>query len=99
MSEKFNSLDNRKKGLIYIILYAISIALMNTLLKLAGPIPPTEKIVYKSFICIIGGFIVFGTFPKVTAIIGYVIIIAAAILLVLYNFKVKENTSNQKHTA
>lgn len=58
MSEKFNSLDNRKKGLIYIILYAISIALMNTLLKLAGPIPPTEKIVYKSFICIIGGFIV-----------------------------------------
>ena len=41
MSEKFNSLDNRKKGLIYIILYAISIALMNTLLKLAGPIPPT----------------------------------------------------------
>ena len=58
MSEKFNSLDNRKKGLIYIILYAISVAVMNTLLKLASPIPPTKKIIYKRSICIIGGFIV-----------------------------------------
>ena len=57
MSEKINNLDNKTKGLIYILIFGLFLAIMNTFLKLAGPIPIAEKIVYKNVICTIAGFV------------------------------------------
>ena len=57
MSEKISNLDNKTKGLIYILIFGLFLAIMNTFLKLAGPIPIAEKIVYKNVICTIAGFV------------------------------------------
>lgn len=88
---------------IFLILAGVFYTVVDFTIVLAYKYAPGREIAIFSYVDVVFsaalGFIVFGTFPKVTAIIGYVIIIAAAILLVLYNFKVKENTSNQKHTA
>ena len=88
---------------IFLILAGLCYIVVEFAMVSAYKYAPGREIAIFSYVDVVFsaalGFIVFGTFPKVTAIIGYVIIIAAAILLVLYNFKVKENTSNQKHTA
>ena len=88
---------------IFLILAGVFYTVVDFTIVLAYKYAPGREIAIFSYVDVVFsaalGFAVFGTFPKVTAIIGYVIIIAAAILLVLYNFKVKENTSNQKHTA
>lgn len=58
MSEKINNLDNKTKGLIYILIFGLFMAIMNTFLKSAGHIPVVEKTVYRNGICAIAGFIV-----------------------------------------
>ena len=57
MTEKINNLDNKTKGLIYIIIFGLFLAIMNTFLKSAGSIPVAEKTVYRNGICAIAGFI------------------------------------------
>ena len=56
MTEKINNLDNKTKGLIYIIIFGLFLAIMNTFLKSAGHIPVAEKTVYRNGICAIAGF-------------------------------------------
>lgn len=63
MTEKVNNLDNKTKGLIYILIFGLFLAIMNTFLKSAGHIPVAEKTVYRNGICAIAGFIaVFKTY-------------------------------------
>lgn len=57
MTEKLNNLDNKTKGLIYILIFGLFLAIMNTFLKSAGSIPVAEKTVYRNGICAIAGFI------------------------------------------
>ena len=79
---------------IFLILAGVFYTVVDFTIVLAYKYTPGREIAIFSYVDVVFsaalGFAVFGTFPKVTAIIGYVIIIAAAILLVLYNFKIKE---------
>ena len=79
---------------IFLILAGVFYTVVDFTIVLAYKYAPGREIAIFSYVDIVFsaalGFAVFGTFPKVTAIIGYAIIIAAAILLVLYNFKIKE---------
>ena len=79
---------------IFLILAGVFYTVVDFTIVLAYKYAPGREIAIFSYVDVVFsaalGFIVFGTFPKVTAIIGYAIIIAAAILLVLYNFKIKE---------
>ena len=79
---------------IFLILAGVFYTVVDFTIVLAYKYTPGREIAIFSYVDVVFsaalGFIVFGTFPKVTAIIGYAIIIAAAILLVLYNFKIKE---------
>ena len=79
---------------IFLILAGVFYTVVDFTIVLAYKYAPGREIAIFSYVDVVFsaalGFAVFGTFPKVTAIIGYAIIIAAAILLVLYNFKIKE---------
>ena len=79
---------------IFLILAGLCYIVVEFAMVSAYKYAPGREIAIFSYVDVVFsaalGFIVFGTFPKVTAIIGYAIIIAAAILLVLYNFKIKE---------
>ena len=79
---------------IFLILAGVFYTVVDFTIVLAYKYTPGREIAIFSYVDVVFsaalGFAVFGTFPKVTAIIGYAIIIAAAILLVLYNFKIKE---------
>ena len=52
---------NKRKGIIYMLIFALSLSLMTTCLKIAGHIPVAEKIVYRNSIAALFAFIYIAT--------------------------------------
>lgn len=48
---------NKRKGIVYMIIFALSLSIMSTFLKIAGPIPIAEKTVYRNGIAAIFAFL------------------------------------------
>lgn len=57
MFSKFNSLNNKTKGVIFIILSALSFTGMNTFVRLAGDLPTMQKVFFRNFVAMIFAFI------------------------------------------
>ncbi|MGL5416175.1 MAG: DMT family transporter [Clostridium sp.] len=58
MGNKIKVMDNKFKGIFFMIIFALSLSIMSTFLKLAGHIPVAEKTVYRNGIAAIFAFIV-----------------------------------------
>lgn len=50
-------MNNKTKGIILMILFALSLSIMSTFLKLAGHMPVAEKTVYRNSIAALFAFI------------------------------------------
>lgn len=57
MFSKFNSLNNKTKGVIFIVLSALSFTGMNTFVRLAGDLPTMQKVFFRNFVAMIFAFI------------------------------------------
>ena len=57
MFSKFNNLNNKTKGVIFIVLSALSFTGMNTFVRLAGDLPTMQKVFFRNFVAIIFAFI------------------------------------------
>lgn len=57
MFSKFNNLNNKTKGVIFIVLSALSFTGMNTFVRLAGDLPTMQKVFFRNFVAMIFAFI------------------------------------------
>lgn len=57
MFSGFSSLSNKTKGVIFIILSALSFTGMNTFVRLAGDLPTMQKVFFRNFVAMIFAFI------------------------------------------
>lgn len=56
MFSKFSSLSSKTKGVIFIILSALSFTGMNTFVRLAGDLPTMQKVFFRNFVAMIFAF-------------------------------------------
>lgn len=56
MLSKFNSLSSKTKGVIFIVLSALSFTGMNTFVRLAGDLPTMQKVFFRNFVAMIFAF-------------------------------------------
>lgn len=56
MLSKFSSLSSKTKGVIFIILSALSFTGMNTFVRLAGDLPTMQKVFFRNFVAMIFAF-------------------------------------------
>lgn len=57
MSSKFSALNNKTKGVIFIVLSALSFTGMNTFVRLSGDLPTMQKVFFRNFVAMIFAFI------------------------------------------
>lgn len=57
MLSKFNSLNNKTKGVIFIVLSALSFTGMNTFVRLSGDLPTMQKVFFRNIVAMIFAFI------------------------------------------
>lgn len=57
MSSKFAGLSNKTKGVIFIVLSALSFTGMNTFVRLSGDLPTMQKVFFRNFVAMIFAFI------------------------------------------
>lgn len=56
MLPKFDSLSSKTKGVIFIVLSALSFTGMNTFVRLAGDLPTMQKVFFRNFVAMIFAF-------------------------------------------
>lgn len=56
MFSKFSSLSSKTKGVIFIILSALSFTGMNTFVRIAGDLPTMQKVFFRNFVAMIFAF-------------------------------------------
>ena len=56
MLSKFNSLSSKTKGVIFIVLSALSFTGMNTFVRLAGDLPTMQKVFFRNFVAMVFAF-------------------------------------------
>lgn len=56
MLSKFDSLSSKTKGVIFIVLSALSFTGMNTFVRLAGDLPTMQKVFFRNFVAMIFAF-------------------------------------------
>ncbi len=56
MLAKFDSLSSKTKGVIFIVLSALSFTGMNTFVRLAGDLPTMQKVFFRNFVAMIFAF-------------------------------------------
>ena len=57
MFSKFNVLSDKTKGVIFIILSALSFTGMNTFVRLSGELPTMQKVFFRNFVAMLFAFI------------------------------------------
>lgn len=57
MLSKFAGLSNKTKGVIFIVLSALSFTGMNTFVRLSGDLPTMQKVFFRNFVAMIFAFI------------------------------------------
>lgn len=57
MSSKISALNNKTKGVIFIVLSALSFTGMNTFVRLSGDLPTMQKVFFRNFVAMIFAFI------------------------------------------
>ncbi|HIW85741.1 MAG TPA: DMT family transporter [Candidatus Eubacterium faecipullorum] len=56
MLSKFDSLSSKTKGVIFIVLSALSFTGMNTFVRLAGDLPTMQKVFFRNFVAMVFAF-------------------------------------------
>lgn len=56
MLSKFDSLSSKTKGVIFIVLSALSFTSMNTFVRLAGDLPTMQKVFFRNFVAMVFAF-------------------------------------------
>ena len=56
MLPKFDSLSSKTKGVIFIVLSALSFTGMNTFVRLAGDLPTMQKVFFRNFVALVFAF-------------------------------------------
>ena len=56
MLPKFDSLSSKTKGVIFIVLSALSFTGMNTFVRLAGDLPTMQKVFFRNFVAMVFAF-------------------------------------------
>lgn len=87
------------KAMTYLLLSGVCYLVVEFAITSAYKYAPAREIAIFSYIDVIFsavlGFIVFGSLPTIISIIGYIIILAAAITLVLYNSKTTDSSKQE----